>query len=157
MVIKTKKYQLDQNTYLKIAMTNILKQWLWVWAIPPAVWAIFWVTDLFWWGFGLALFLIVGYLLFWVVQFVGVSQHERAKALFDRYSYEIDSRQIMLKVSAKQGMPMKWNMVQSAKKTSDSYILSMSRAEFLVLPYEIFRKENDLKLMDNLLKRKNLI
>lgn len=138
-------------------MTNILKQWLWVWAIPPAVWAIFWVTDLFWWGFGLALFLIVGYLLFWVVQFVGVSQHERAKALFDRYSYEIDSRQIMLKVSAKQGMPMKWNMVQSAKKTSDSYILSMSRAEFLVLPYEIFRKENDLKLMDNLLKRKNLI
>jgi len=157
MVIKTKKYQLDQNTYLKIAMTNILKQWLWIWAIPPAVWAIFWVTDLFWWGFGLALFLIVGYLLFWVVQFVGVSQHERAKALFDRYSYEIDSRQIMLKVNAKQGMPMKWNMVQYAKKTSDSYILSMSRAEFLVLPYEIFRKENDLKLMDNLLKRKNLI
>jgi len=138
-------------------MTNILKQWLWIWAIPPAVWAIFWVTDLFWWGFGLALFLIVGYLLFWVVQFVGVSQHERAKALFDRYSYEIDSRQIMLKVNAKQGMPMKWNMVQYAKKTSDSYILSMSRAEFLVLPYEIFRKENDLKLMDNLLKRKNLI
>ena len=49
------------------------------------------------------------FLLFWWIQFYGVTQLEQGKALFERFSYEITGQQIVMKFNPREGMPMKWD------------------------------------------------
>ena len=51
---------------------------------------------------------------FWLVQFAGVTQLEQSKFLFNKLNYELSSQQILVKLSAKQGMPMKWDQIKRA-------------------------------------------
>ena len=72
-------------------------------------------------------------------------------------AYEIDGRQILMKLNERQGMPVGWEMIKAAKKTKEHYLLTLSKAQFIFLPYNIFTTPNDLKMMDSYLKRKNLL
>ena len=52
---------------------------------------------------------------------------------------------------------MKWEMVQRAEKREDSFILWLSRGQFLLLPFEIFNSQLEIKWTEALLKRKKLL
>ncbi|WP_234736142.1 YcxB family protein [Tellurirhabdus bombi] len=184
MIIKTKKYALDQKTYLNLTMRSWLKtNWYWL-AIPLVLIVlniVFYATDLvnFYWPSILLLVLTILYVLFWAVQFTGMTQMEQAKPMFQKYVYEIDSRQIMLKLNAREGGVLRWDQFTGAHKSKDAYVLTMSNqqamqnmkmnffmklvakgmagAQFIYLPYTIFTSENDLRFMDALLKRKGLL
>ncbi len=156
MLIKTKKYKLEPAMYIKTAMLELLrKQWWFIFGpVALACLAFIWPS---WWFVSIALLIVVLYLLFWAVQFAGVTQVEQNKMLFEKMSYEIDGRQILMKLNERQGMPVSWDMIKAAKKTKEFYLLSLSKAQFIFLPYNIFVNPNDLKMMDAYLKRKNLI
>ena len=62
-----------------------------------------------------------------------------------------------MKINEREGMPVKWEMIKAARKTKDHYLLALSKAQFIFLPYNIFVNQNDLRMMDSYLKRKNLI
>ena len=131
------------------------KQWWFIFGpIALACLALIWPS---WWFPSIALLIVVLYLLFWAVQFAGVTQVEQNKMLFEKMQYEIDGRQILMKLNERQGMPVNWDMIKAAKKTKEHYLLSLSKAQFIFLPYNIFVNPNDLKMMDAYLKRKNLI
>ncbi|WP_266368685.1 YcxB family protein [Tellurirhabdus rosea] len=184
MTIKTKKYALDQKTYLNLIMRSWFKtHWYWL-AIPLVlivVNIVLYATDVVdvYWP---AILLFIGtliYVLFWAVQFTGMTQMEQAKPLFDKYVYEIDSRWIMLWKNAREGGKLEWKQFTAVRKDKDAYILTMSNdaamqnvkmnwfmklvakgmtgAQFLYLPYSIFGSENDLRFMDAILKRKGLL
>ncbi|MCK5664121.1 MAG: hypothetical protein KAI17_11575, partial [Thiotrichaceae bacterium] len=105
MIVKTKKYKLETGTYIKEAMVNVLiKQW-WVSLIVVALCSGYLIIPNVWWFWGTAIAVIL-YLLFWVIQFTGVTQLEQSKILFERLSYEISSQQVLIKLSSKQGMPI---------------------------------------------------
>ncbi len=158
MRITTKKYQLTTNVYVTLAMKNILKEFWWVWLVPVAIMLVplVWPSG-FWWCFSISLVLIVLYLLFWAIQFVGITQMEQAKVFFEKLSYEIDSRQILVKLNAKQGMPLGWDKVVKAQMTKKHFLLYLSKAQFIHLPFSVFRADTDIKFMENILKRKNLV
>jgi membrane protein YdbS with pleckstrin-like domain len=106
MIVKTKKYKLDTTQYIKMALARVLKEQWWVVLIALAIAAgYFWIPS--WWWISMAILAYVLYVLFWLIQFAGVTQMEQNKVMFDKLSYEIDSRQIMIKLNAKQGMPVK--------------------------------------------------
>ncbi|TXE14826.1 YcxB family protein [Algoriphagus aquimarinus] len=156
MIVKTKKYQLPAGTYIKIALINVLKQQWWVIPIAVAIaFGYFWIASI-WWIIGAVLAYGL-YVLFWAIQFTGVTQMEQNKVIFDKMAYEIDSRQILMKINTKQGMPVQWNMIKSAEKRKDAYLLYMSKAQFIHLPFRIFNSENERKFMETILKRKELI
>jgi hypothetical protein len=96
---------------------------------------------------------VVGYILFWLIQFTGITQLAQYKQLFDKYRYEIDSRQIFMKISEKEGGMLKWDMILSAYKDKQAYILEMGKYQFLYLPFSIF-SDNDRKLMDKIMRDK---
>src|SRR5690554_5705298 len=96
-------------------------------------------------------------LTFWVIQFAGVSQMEQNKVMFERLSYEIDSRQILMKINPKQGMPIKWDMIKRAKINKEDFTLVMSKAQFIHLPFRIFNTENERKFVETILRRKGFI
>ncbi|NLR91062.1 MULTISPECIES: hypothetical protein [Flammeovirga] len=173
MTIKTKKYQLEANTYVKLGLMGVMKELWWFWLIPGAI-AIAgaaWEPGR-WWLIGGAIFLSVLYVLFWWAQFMGATQMEQSKVFFEKLSYEIDSRFIMMKKNAKEGMPLKWEMVKSVKVEKDAFVLILGNDNIeaskiqkffasklgmpLYLPFSIFNNGQE-KFMMKLLERKGFV
>lgn len=156
MIVRTKKYALEPKIFRKIALRNVMKDLWWVFLIPIAMittgilightWM--WIT---------AIALTGLYYGFWWIQFAGVSQLPQYQQLFQKMSYEIDSRQVMMKINPKQGMPIQWDKIKSAKATKKGFIMILSRAQFIYLPMKVFNNINDIKFVESVLKRKNLI
>jgi len=156
MIVKTKKYKLETGTYIKEAMTNILiKQW-WVGLIVVALSSGYFLIPNLWWFWGTAIAVIL-YLLFWVIQFTGVTQLEQSKILFEKLSYEISSQQVLIKLSSKQGMPIMWDQIKSAKLGKNRVVLIVNSAQMVYLPFKVFKTENERKFVETILKRKGYI
>ncbi len=156
MIIKTKKYKLPTNLYIKTAMVGVIGQQWWVALIYLAICAGYFIIPNWWWVIGATIALGL-YFLFWLIQFAGVTQLEQGKILFEKLSYEITSQQILIKLSSKQGMPMKWDQIKRAKKGKDSFTLFVSKAQLIYLPFKIFNSENEIKFMETVLKRKGFL
>ncbi|MEP0367805.1 MAG: YcxB family protein [Cyclobacteriaceae bacterium] len=156
MIVRTKKYQLPTNTYIKEAFKSVLAQQWWVGAIFLAICACYFLIPNWWWVIGASIALVL-YLLFWLIQFAGVTQLEQGKFMFEKMSYEISSQQILLKLNPKQGMPMKWEQIKRAKKGKNGFVLFASKAQLLYFPYKIFNSENEIRFVETVLKRKGYI
>lgn len=162
LAVKTKKFALDKKEYVRIAMRQLWEKQK-IWTLLPlgllllnAILSLTGVYPNIW----IYIVVIVGALLyvgFWWVQFTGVTQLAQYKQLFDKYMYEIDSRQILVKTSPKEGGIMQWEQIQSAYKSKDAYILVMSRGQFLHFPFTVFNSEHDIRLFERILKQKNLL
>ena len=157
MIVKTKNYKLEKKTYIKLALTNILKQQGWI--AGASVLAIclgfFWIASI-WWFIGAMIGLGL-YLLFWWVQFYGVTQLDQGKMLFERFSYEITSQQILMKINPREGMPMKWGQIKKASIGKDYFLLVVNKAQMIHLPFKIFNTENERKFLTSILKTKGLV
>ena len=156
MIIKTKRYQLTSGTYIKIGMMNILKDQWWVILIALALSCMIFVIHSHWWWIGSLIALIL-YSLFWLIQFAGVSQLEQNKVMFEKFIYEITSQQILMRLNVKQGMPVQWDSIKKAVKTRSAFLLILSKAQFIYLPFRVFNSDAELKFMEAILKRKGYI
>jgi hypothetical protein len=157
MIVKTKNYRLDKKTYISIALRSILKKQGWIAAV--AAFAIclmyIWIPSI-WWFVGAVVGLGL-YLLFWYVQFYGVTQLEQGKMLFEKFSYEISSQQILMKINPREGMPLKWDQIKSAVVGKDHFVLFVNKAQIIHLPFKIFNTENERKFLASVLKNKGLL
>jgi hypothetical protein len=156
MIVRTKKYKLPTKKYIGIALKAVLKQQWWVLLIYLAICAGYFFAPSIWWFIGATIALVL-YLLFWLIQFAGVTQLEQGKMLFEKLSYEITSQQIMIKLNPKQGMPMKWDQIKRAYKGKDAFVLFASKAQLIHLPFRIFNNDNEIRFMEAVLKRKGYI
>ena len=139
-----------------MGLVNVIKEQWWVILIALAIClGFFWIASV-WWFIG-AIIAYGLYILFWTIQFMGVTQMEQNKVIFEKLAYEIDSRQILMKLNVREGMPVQWNMIKRVELTKDAYVLYMSKAQFIHLPFRIFNSENDRKFMETILKRKELL
>lgn len=162
LAIKTKKTSIEKNKYIMLCMRQLFSnQWKYA-AIPllliignivlnyTKVYKNIWIYIFIAIG-------VVGYLLFWLIQFSGITQLPQYKQLFEKYRYEIDSRQILMKLSEKEGGIIKWDMILRAYKEKDAYVLEMGQYQFIHLPFSAFNNENDKKLMDKIFRDKGYI
>jgi hypothetical protein len=155
MIVRTKNYRLEKKTYIRLALVSVLKQQWWVSLIVLAICAGYFVLPSIWWFIG-ALTGAGLYLLFWWVQFYGVTQLDQGKMLFERFSYEITSQQILMKLNAREGMPMKWDQIKSAKIGKDYFLLIINKAQLVHLPFKIFNTDNERKFVLSILRNKGL-
>lgn len=156
MIVKTKKYKLETRTYLKLAMKNLIREQWWVFLIAAAIMCGAFFIWSWWWIIG-PLIALVLYFLFWLIQFAGVTQVEQNKILFERLSYEINSQQILIKVNPRQGMPLRWDMIKKASIAKDYFLLVVSKAQMIYLPFRVFNTENERKFMETILRRKGYV
>jgi hypothetical protein len=156
MIVKTRNYRLEKKNYIKMALKAILIQHWWVGLIVVAICLGFvWIQSI-WWFIGAAIGAGL-YLLFWWIQFYGVTQLEQGKMLFERFSYEISSQQIVMKLNAREGMPMKWDQIKRAEIRKDSFLLFVNKAQLIHLPFKIFNSENERKFLTSILRNKGLV
>jgi len=134
----------------------VLRQQWWVGLIVVAICLPFiWLPSI-WWFIGA----LVGaglYLLFWWLQFYGVTQLEQGKMLFERYSYEITSQQILMKLNPREGMPIKWDQIKRAKVGKDHFLMFLNKAQIIYWPFKIFNTENERKFVQSVLRTKGLL
>lgn len=157
MIIKTKNYKLDKKTYIRFALKNILLQQGWIALVAALALCLFyfWIPSIWWLiaaFIGLAL-----YVLFWWIQFFGVTQLDQGKMLFEKFSYEISSQQILMKINPREGMPLKWDQIQKAAIGKDFFVLFVNKAQLIYLPFKIFNTENERKFLTSVLRTKGLI
>jgi hypothetical protein len=158
MIIKTKKYQLPKNTYIQIALMSILKKQWWFVGGPILFGAIAFALPVYkWWFIVTAILAVVLYILFWAIQFVGVTQLPQNQVMFDKLSYEIDSRQIMIKVDPKRGSPIGWDMIKEAYIKKDHFLFMINKAQMIYLPYKIFNSDYEIKFVETIMKRKDFV
>lgn len=157
MIVKTKNYKLEKKIYIRLAFREIIKQQGWIAGLAAlAICLCFlWIASI-WWFIGAAIGLGL-YLLFWWIQFYGVTQLEQGKMLFERFSYEITSQQIIMKINAREGMPLKWDQIKKARLNKDAFVLFVNKAQIIYLPFKIFNTENERKFLASILKNKGLL
>lgn len=157
MIVKTKNYKLDKKTYIRLAFNNVIRKQGWIAAAAAFVICLFyiWIPSIWWFigaGVGLGL-----YLLFWWIQFYGVTQLEQGKMLFEKFSYEISSQHIVMKINPREGMPLKWDQITRAEIGKDSFVLFVNKAQLIHLPFRIFNTDNERKFLTSILKNKGLV
>jgi hypothetical protein len=156
MIVKTRNYRLEKKDYIRMAMRSFLRKQWWVSLIVVAICLFYFLVPSIWWFIGA----LVGaglYLLFWWIQFYGVTQLEQGKMLFERFSYEITSQQIVMKINPREGMPLKWDQIKSAQVGKDHYLLFVNKAQLIHLPFKIFNTDNERKFVGSILKNKGLV
>ncbi len=156
MIINTKKYRLKKSTYIRLALYNILRQQWWVSVLLLVASGGILLYTKGWWAI-VPLIALVAYVIFWIVQFYGITILEQNQLLFQRMQYQINNQQIIMTLSSKQGMPIAWQQIQSAKKGKDYFLLFISKVQLIYLPYKIFNGVHEIKFLDTLLKRKKII
>ena len=157
MLIKTKKYKLDPKLYRTMAMKNVMIDLWWVFLIPIAIALVSIFTGGVLWFLGGALLLTALYIAFWYIQFTGISNLEQYKMLFEKLSYEITSKSIMIKLNPKQGMPVNWENIKKVESKEDEFLFTLSRAQFIHLPHKVFNNNNEIQFLNSILKRKGYI
>lgn len=160
--VRTKRYALPTKKYITLAMKNFFKaQIKWI-LLPVAlilVNAVVSITGVYpnIWIYVVIVVAVILYILFWVIQFTGITQLAQYKPMFEKFSYEIDPRQILMKMNAKEGSIMKWEQIQDVYKDEEAYVLVISRGQFVHLPFSIFTSEHDIKVFERILKQKDFL
>lgn len=158
MKVVTKRYELAKKKYIGLGTKILLKSEA-KWAFIPALVIIIglFIPRGFGWMLTLALVGALGYIGFRILQMVGFTQHEMSKAFFQKVNYELDGKHLLLKVDAKNGMPIEWKNFKKVYKLKEGYLLLIARGQFIFLPYTVFKTENEKKLTETIFSRKNLI
>ncbi|MEL6537970.1 MAG: YcxB family protein [Bacteroidota bacterium] len=156
MNVKTKKYKLETKTYVRIGMMGVVRKQWWVGLIVLALCSMTFLLPSIWWVIGTLIALVL-YLLFWLIQFYGLPQLEQNKFLFERLSYEINSKQILMKLNPRQGMPIGWDKIKRARVTGDDITLYLSKVQVIHLPKKIFNTDNERKFVESILRRKGYL
>ena len=156
MIIRTKKFQMNKSQYIKKGFFNLLIEQWWVLIIYLGICGMYYFIPSLWWiiGGSIALFL---YLIFWLIQFFGVTQVEQSSYMFERLSYEISSNQLMMKINNKQGMPIKWESIKKVKIQSDGFLFKLNVVQFIIFPFRVFNNENEIRFLKRILNRKGYV
>ena len=177
LAIRTKKTQLTTDMYTRLVMGEVWKK-DWYYALIP--FALGLLPALFvhsWWWLALSVVLTVLFVLFRSAQVTGVTQMEQSKPLFERMNFEMDNKQLLLRVGPEKAMQLTWDMIGKARRNADAYLLYLKPGTppadtagwrlwlartfdvpvFLHLPLRVFNSPNDLKLFEALLRRKSLL
>ncbi|MEJ1236733.1 hypothetical protein WBG78_01310 [Chryseolinea sp. T2] len=159
MIVKTKNYKLEKKVYINLALKSILKKQGWMALLGAVVLCLGYFipgANSIWWFIG-AVIGVGLYVLFWWIQFYGVTQLEQGQALFEKFSYEISSQQILMKKNPREGMPLKWDQIEKAEVGPDYFALFVNKAQIIYWPYKIFNTDNERKFVASVMKNKGLV
>tara|TARA_B100000686_G_scaffold176739_1_gene183757 strand:+ start:93 stop:566 length:474 start_codon:yes stop_codon:yes gene_type:complete len=156
MIVRTKKFQMGKGQYIRKGFFNLLSEQWWVIFIYLLLCSMNFYIPSIWWIVGSSTALIL-YVLFWLIQFFGVTQVEQSSYMFERLSYEISSNQIMMKINNKQGMPIKWDTVKKVKIQKDCFLFKLNIVQFIIFPYKVFNNENEIRFIKSILNRKGYV
>ena len=160
-----------------MAVKQVWKKEWWYALIPLVLFLIPAIFSFSWWWVAAAVVVTLLFVLLRSVQVMSITQVEQGNPLFEKLMYEIDQKQLLLKKNEREGMTISWDMIATAAQKDEAFVMWLQAPKdsqlpggwkgwlaktfqvpvFLHLPYRIFNSPNDIKLMESLLRRKNLL
>lgn len=153
---KTKRYEVPVKKYTMVGMQYVFIKLWWVFLIPVVIASMAFVfpKGVFWWV-GVALFLTILYAAFWYIQFaIGMPRLEQTKLLFEKLSYEVEGKQLIIKRNQREGMMITFDKIKEMRKTKTEFILTLSLVQHIILPFDIFNSPADLKYAEAIFDRR---
>lgn len=158
--ILTKKTQMEVKQYIQLGMKKVIRKFWYAFLVPPAIIipGFIWTGALVWLIVG-ALLVTILYFLFWYVQFYGLSIAPQGKALFERQLFAItpDFVGMMKSETDPQGMMIPWDKVTQVDRTDKEYVLHLTLAHMVIIPFEVFKSQQDQNFTEAILRRRNLL
>ncbi len=155
MIIKTKKHRLSPRTYIRIGFGDTMRRQWWVTLLAIIATSSAFYIGYFWSSVTL-LTLYFLYLVFWFVQFYGVTVMEESKAFFAPITYQISSKEIVMMLTKNRGSQIDWKQIQYMRKGSKGVVLFIDRGQFIHLPNRVFMDKQERLFFSQLLERKKI-
>ncbi len=147
---------MSSSLYVKLGMQNILRMQWWIFPILALFMSsTFFIRTI--WFVVIGIIGLICYLIFWVIQFYGLTQLDSSRPMFERVAYEINNQHIMMQLNTKQTMPIPWIEITKAYKKKGYFLLVLSKVQFFYLPFKIFHGDNEIKFFTTVLQRKGLL
>ncbi|WP_243018011.1 MULTISPECIES: YcxB family protein [Candidatus Cardinium] len=156
MIVKTKKYKISNSLYIKLGIQNILRIQWWIFPLLVLFMSSTFFIKTIWFVLG-GIIAFAFYLIFWVIQFYGLTRLDTNRLMFERVGYEINNQHLMMQINAKQAMPIPWIDIKKAFKKKGYFLLVLSKVQFFYLPFKIFHGDNEIKFFTTVLQRKGLL
>lgn len=156
MIVRTKKYKLQNSTYVRLGLQNVIREQWWVFLIALGIMSGMFFIKTYWFIIAANMGLVL-YFLFWIIQFYGITYLEQNQLIFERLGYEITSQQIIAQINVRRGMPITWDQIKRAAQGKDYFLLIISKVHLIHLPYKIFNSTHEIKFVETILRRKGLI
>ena len=156
MIIRTRKYKIPKSKYIKITFRNLLRKRWWIALLVGLISFLFFYTGHSTLG-TISVVLFVLFFLFTFFQVYAVTMLDQNKILFDPFSYQISSKNILMQLTTKQGMTIEWEQIKWVKKDKKNFTLFLSPVQFIYLPHRVFRTPQEITFMNILLQRKRLL
>ena len=156
MIVRTKRFALPKKTYVLLACRNLIRTQWWVFLAYAAVNALAFFLPSWWWFWGSTGVLLL-YWLFWFLQFYGLGHLEQFKIYFQPMRYEISSKEVIMRISTKHGMPISWSMIKSASLRKGCFVLHLNKAQLIYLPFKVFNSPHEIKFVETILRRKRYL
>lgn len=156
MIVKTKKYKMPSTLYVRLGIQNVLRMQWWIFPLLVLFMSGTFFIKTIWFIVGGFIFLIL-YILFWAIQFYGLTQLEENRPMFERVAYEINSQYLVLQVNSKQAMSIPWMEITKTYKKKEYFLLVLSKVQFFYVPFKIFNGDNEIKFFTTVLQRKGLL
>ena len=156
MRISTGYYRFPEGLYIRVGFFNALRE---QWYISFVLFFLIGLSIYFRDSICIVICCIIEvlYLLFWVVQFYGITKLPQMKIMFQRIFFEFNDDQILMHVDTRSAAQIKWGMIKSCRKMKDCYFFFITKANILYVPFKAFKSKSDLNLFEVLLKVKNVI
>lgn len=157
MIIKTKKYQLSRDTYISVGWSYLLrsKWWILLIALPFLLSYIYFRSIAF-----CVVLPVLGELAYWGYgwfRLYAVTKVRQNELMFSPLIYQISSQELLMQFNSKQAASIPWDQIKQVYRDSSCFMLIISPVQFIYWPYKIFHSVHEIKLVESILRRKQLL
>ncbi|MEW5820860.1 MAG: YcxB family protein [Cyanobacteriota bacterium] len=155
MTITTKKFFFNKDLYIKVHLSQLFITVIFEFIILSIIVVIGAILGSCFFAF----FCIVIYILIFVFKFINLYIDSRSKdnqSLYMRKYHEIDENFISTSYEDGTGGKLNLSCVINIKKTKEYYLLYMSPTQFIYIPFDAFKSEEDRINFEGFLKNKEL-
>lgn len=156
----TRKTEMDKKLYINMALKKALRKYWFAFFVPPALLipGFIWPSSMIWMVVT-SIVVTILYVLFWYMQFYGMTILPQGKQLFEKQLFAILPEYIGVMKSEKdpQGMMLPYDKIEQVEKTGNSYIIHLTMAHIVIMPFDIFQSQQDMNYFEALLRKYKLL
>lgn len=158
MIVKTKKHRCTKKDYMRVTFFNLLQRQWWLGLLLFTVSGGVFFYQQSWY---VVLFPLLGlsYFAFQWGKFYAITRISQNQWLFEPLAYQISSQQInvIIQDNKQAVIPITWEEIKYARQSKDAFLLFLTEAQFIYLPYKKFGTPYEVQFVSSLLKKKKLI
>jgi YcxB-like protein len=154
MLIRTHEFRMTEQEYFKVTAYNFLRQRWWLMALLVGAAALHALRG----GVSVMSVLTIGLVVLYPVYVAAYlwyyANSKQNRLFFEERFIEIDGEFVTGRLNDGSVAKTKWDHIVKVIRTSSSYLLYLSKSQFIYIPVDAFDTEDDLELFETFVKNR---